>query len=177
MHSGPPPIQTPPKKSNVVLIVVIVLAVGFCLIVPILAAILFPVFSQAKLSAQKSATLSQAKNIAMSMLMYASDNDETLPPCFASTQDLKDAAMLYGPMEPIDFQSKNPAGGEFLPNPGAEALSLLRVLSPELAVLVYDSAPWERDGGRVVAYFDGHAKYVKSFDEAAMLKIELSPEE
>jgi hypothetical protein len=177
MHSAPPPIQTPQKKSNVVLIVAIILTVGFCLIVPIMAAILFPVFSQARLSAQKSATLSQAKQISLSLLMYASDNDEKLPPQLTTSAQLISAVAPYDLGGSIDIKSKNPAGGEFQSNGGAQGLSLLRILSPNLAVLVYESAPWERDGGRVVGHFDGSAKYVKQFDEATMLKLDLSPEE
>ncbi len=176
MHSAPPPIQPPKKNTNVVLIVVIVLVAGFCLIVPIMAAILFPVFSQAKLAAQKSATLSNAKRISISMLMYAADHDDTFPPRFSTAEDLRNAAAPYDAAGSMDFQSKNPAGGEFLPNAGAEGISLLRVLDPYNDTLVYESLPWERDGGRVIAYFSGSAKYVKWFDETSMLDIELEPE-
>ena len=48
-------------------------------IIAILAAILFPVFAQAKLAAKKTAGLSQAKQIGLGMQMYAGDSDDTLP--------------------------------------------------------------------------------------------------
>jgi prepilin-type N-terminal cleavage/methylation domain-containing protein len=48
-------------------------------IVAILAAILSPVFSQAKLAAKKTATISNLKQIALAGLMYSSDHDDVLP--------------------------------------------------------------------------------------------------
>jgi prepilin-type N-terminal cleavage/methylation domain-containing protein/prepilin-type processing-associated H-X9-DG protein len=47
-------------------------------IIAILAAILFPVFARAREQARKSACLSNAKQIATAMMMYAQDYDETL---------------------------------------------------------------------------------------------------
>lgn len=48
-------------------------------IIAILAAILFPVFAQAKEAAKRTACLSNAKQIALSQKMYSADNDDTLP--------------------------------------------------------------------------------------------------
>ncbi|MCW5942946.1 MAG: prepilin-type N-terminal cleavage/methylation domain-containing protein [Fimbriimonadaceae bacterium] len=48
-------------------------------IIAILAAILFPVFAQAKESAQKTSTLSSAKQTGLALLLYAGDNDDGLP--------------------------------------------------------------------------------------------------
>lgn len=48
-------------------------------IIAILAAILFPVFAQAREKARATACLSNMKQIGTSMLMYAQDADETLP--------------------------------------------------------------------------------------------------
>jgi len=47
-------------------------------IIAILAAILFPVFAQARESARKTTCLSNAKQLALSHLMYAQDYDEQL---------------------------------------------------------------------------------------------------
>jgi prepilin-type N-terminal cleavage/methylation domain-containing protein/prepilin-type processing-associated H-X9-DG protein len=49
-------------------------------IIAILAAILFPVFAQAKQSAKQTASLSSQKQIMMSHIMYATDNDDTQVP-------------------------------------------------------------------------------------------------
>lgn len=48
-------------------------------IIAILAAILFPVFAQAKLAAKKSSDLSNQKQIGIAVMMYNSDNDDVYP--------------------------------------------------------------------------------------------------
>ena len=48
-------------------------------IIAILAAILFPVFAQAKEAAKKSAGLSQMKQIGTALNMYAADWDDGIP--------------------------------------------------------------------------------------------------
>jgi prepilin-type N-terminal cleavage/methylation domain-containing protein/prepilin-type processing-associated H-X9-DG protein len=48
-------------------------------IIAILAAILFPVFAQAREKARQSACLSNMKQIGLGLIMYAQDYDETLP--------------------------------------------------------------------------------------------------
>lgn len=48
-------------------------------IIAILAAILFPVFAQAREKARQTACLSNTKQIATSLMMYAQDYDEMLP--------------------------------------------------------------------------------------------------
>lgn len=48
-------------------------------IIAILAAILFPVFAQAKLAAKKTAALSNTKNIATASMIYSSDVDDLFP--------------------------------------------------------------------------------------------------
>jgi len=45
-------------------------------IIAILAAILFPVFAQAKMAAKKTAALSDVKQLALANFMYANDNDD-----------------------------------------------------------------------------------------------------
>src|SRR5579862_546703 len=48
-------------------------------IIAILAAILFPVFAQAKLAAKKTADLSNLKQIGLGALMYSTDADDYYP--------------------------------------------------------------------------------------------------
>jgi prepilin-type N-terminal cleavage/methylation domain-containing protein/prepilin-type processing-associated H-X9-DG protein len=48
-------------------------------IIAILAAILFPVFAQAKLAAKKTASLSNIKQISLATLMYTTDYDDYIP--------------------------------------------------------------------------------------------------
>jgi len=53
-------------------------------IIAILAAILFPVFAQAKASAKKTADLSSIKQTALGVHMYMADNDDTMPQAVAT---------------------------------------------------------------------------------------------
>jgi len=51
-----------------------------CLAIPFLAAaVLFPVFSQAKQAAVKTACLSNVKQLSLATIIYASDYDDRLP--------------------------------------------------------------------------------------------------
>ncbi|MBC8103762.1 MAG: DUF1559 domain-containing protein, partial [Cytophagales bacterium] len=55
-------------------------------IIAILAAILFPVFAQAREKARQSACLNNTKQIALAVMQYAQDYDETLPVAGNRTQ-------------------------------------------------------------------------------------------
>lgn len=48
-------------------------------IIAILAAILFPVFAQAKLAAKKTSSLSNTKQVTLAAIMYGGDSDDFLP--------------------------------------------------------------------------------------------------
>lgn len=63
------------KKAFTLIELLVVIA-----IIAILAAILFPVFAQAKAAAKRTADMSNVKNIGLGMQMYTSDNDDTLAP-------------------------------------------------------------------------------------------------
>lgn len=52
-------------------------------IIAILAAILFPVFAQAKEAAKNTACLSQSRQIGMSVKLYLGDHDDTMPIFYA----------------------------------------------------------------------------------------------
>lgn len=54
-------------------------------IIAILAAILFPVFAQAREKARQAACLSNTKQIGLGLAMYTQDNDETFPGIFYRT--------------------------------------------------------------------------------------------
>ncbi|RYG38013.1 prepilin-type N-terminal cleavage/methylation domain-containing protein [bacterium] len=62
------------KKAFTLIELLVVIA-----IIAILAAILFPVFAQAKAAAKKTADLSNAKNHSTGLLLYGSDADDTFP--------------------------------------------------------------------------------------------------
>ena len=51
-------------------------------IIAILAAILFPVFAQAKVAAKKTADLSNTKQLALGTVMYSADSDDVFPSAY-----------------------------------------------------------------------------------------------
>ncbi|HWD37754.1 MAG TPA: prepilin-type N-terminal cleavage/methylation domain-containing protein [Fimbriimonas sp.] len=62
------------KKAFTLIELLVVIA-----IIAILAAILFPVFAQAKLAAKRTADLSNAKQVGIAFMMYVNDYDDTSP--------------------------------------------------------------------------------------------------
>jgi prepilin-type N-terminal cleavage/methylation domain-containing protein/prepilin-type processing-associated H-X9-DG protein len=55
-------------------------------IIAILAAILFPVFAQAREKARQASCLSNAKQLGLAYIMYAQDYDETFAPAYSSSR-------------------------------------------------------------------------------------------
>jgi prepilin-type N-terminal cleavage/methylation domain-containing protein/prepilin-type processing-associated H-X9-DG protein len=76
-------------------------------IIAILAAILFPVFSQAKAAAKKTADLNNHKQIITSMYMYASDNDDRTCATHHDLETGETIADLYTWFEPLYPYCKN----------------------------------------------------------------------
>ena len=72
-------------------------------IIAILAAILFPVFAQAKEAAKKTSCLSNDKQMATALYMYAGDSDDTL--CQTSWHQGSSSASIYwNPNNPKGYQ-------------------------------------------------------------------------
>ena len=65
------------KKAFTLIELLVVIA-----IIAILAAILFPVFAQAKAAAKKTAALSGAKQMGTALQMYMGDNEDVYPPAY-----------------------------------------------------------------------------------------------
>ncbi len=74
-------------------------------IIAILAAILFPVFAQAKSAAKKAAGIAQAKQTGTGILLYTTDSDDQFP-C-GLVPNLSVATVTY---RTGDFSPQNPAG-------------------------------------------------------------------
>lgn len=77
-------------------------------IIAILAAILFPVFAQAKLAAKKTQDLSNQKQLGTSFNLYIADYDDVLPP-----YRTKNVPNPYASVDPTHV-TKNAAGRTFL---------------------------------------------------------------
>jgi prepilin-type processing-associated H-X9-DG protein len=121
------------------------------------AAVLFPVFAQARAKARATSSISNLKQIALGMLMYAQDYDERLPP-MASLPQLKKAIYPYTKNEQL-FQCPIP-GSAYTTNPAASKLPAAAIESPAQFILVYESKP-DSSGTRGIAFADGHVQRVR----------------
>lgn len=91
------------KKGFTLIELLVVIA-----IIAILAAILFPVFAQAKTAAKKSVAVSNTKQTATAMLIYSTDSDDNFPNAYATDQY---GTMLMGPTGPDSYHlAAVPAG-------------------------------------------------------------------
>ncbi len=76
-------------------------------IIAILAAILFPVFAQAKAAAKKSADLSNVKQISLGVIMYSGDYDDQYPRAFYFPTVLNDYGNAFSWREATQPYIKN----------------------------------------------------------------------
>ncbi|MDX1931572.1 MAG: DUF1559 domain-containing protein, partial [Capsulimonadales bacterium] len=86
-----------PEKGSAFTLIELLVVIA---IIAILAAILFPVFAQARQKARQAASLSNVKQIALAILMYTQDYDETFPRTMFSPDGV-------APPEPVGWYSVN----------------------------------------------------------------------
>lgn len=99
-------------------------------IIAILAAILFPVFAQAKMAAKKSAALSQVKQIGTAMQLYVADADDVTPHVSSGGTNSMYRTDVWFTMQPycknmdIWFSSERTETGCFLNNNNPDIVRL-----------------------------------------------------
>src|SRR5690348_4323783 len=96
---------TPLRRAFTLIELLVVIA-----IIAILAAILFPVFAQAKAAAKKTACLSNVKHLSLATFMYINDYDDMMPPFnqLVATSPLYVFRYLWGDLTlPANFDSSN----------------------------------------------------------------------
>lgn len=95
--------HSPSKKSMGFTLIELLVVIA---IIAILAAILFPVFAQAKMAAKKTAAISNMKQGGTATQMYLSDNDDSYP--MSDTGGYGIAGWGYGPPDTVPFQVLQP---------------------------------------------------------------------
>jgi hypothetical protein len=148
-----------PKKrrpSMWIIVVISVMAIGGCVFIPIIAAILFPVFSQARIAAKRTADLGEVKASAVALLAYTADNDNQYPPDAAAWLDASrgyvdaDAQMMTADQNPLVM------------NPSIAGANVDELWSPQmLATICVISCPpveLESKSYTVIGFADTHAK-------------------
>lgn len=100
-------------------------------------------YLQAKAAAERAQAMSQAKQVALGLIMYSADHDDNLP---------SNAGNWQGDIAPY-LKNDSLFGGFNYTFPGGDVTKIERPAETELG---YISVP----GGRAVAYCDGHVKYI-----------------
>lgn len=150
------------KGSNVALWILggVILICGFCGIG--VAAVLFPVFSQAKLAAQMTATLGDIKQSNTALLIYSTDFDDKMPPKMDSLDSAWPYLSPYAKM-PLP-QSNNPVSPMILGNPGLAGKTTTSIKDPSKTMTFFDSAPWTVRDVRITGFVDGSARRLPETD-------------
>jgi hypothetical protein len=109
--------------------------------------------------ARQKATLSNMKQLALALHTYAADNDGRLPAQFRTSADLRSALQGYGDLDASVFSTRNPAGGDIVPNDRLAGLAIDSIALPENTALLMETMPWE-DRTQTFAFVDGHVRRV-----------------
>ena len=108
--------------------------------------------------AQATASLSNAKQLAVGLLIYMADYDDILP-YVNSTATVKEVVRPYLKNDAI-WKTNNPSRpGEFRFNMALSGVNSVTIENPAAVPLVFDPHPFP-DGRYTVAFADGHAKRV-----------------
>jgi prepilin-type N-terminal cleavage/methylation domain-containing protein/prepilin-type processing-associated H-X9-DG protein len=143
--------STKPRQNKQVAFTLVELLVVIA-IVAILAAILFPVFSQVREKARQTSCLSNSKQLSLGVLMYVEDYDETLPPdqddAFVLWPDLLNPYVKSSQVRicPSDTVKESNSYGlnqsifiddtDFLPSPPPSAATLAMLDTPTATLLL-----------------------------------------
>lgn len=131
----------------------------FCVIVPILGAILFPVFAHSQHAAKSTTALSNMKSVAVSVLIYQADYDDMFPITMGEDDG------LYSSLAPYlaDTESYHSFGVPTSSNPSLAGKSALDIPDPYGTLMLF-KAPPELDPDAVCAATDGSVLKVSRSD-------------
>ncbi len=125
------------------------------------------VMSPAMAAAKKASALSNAKQLSLAFIMQTTDNDDVFP-YGQSTSQMTEYAMPYFKNAEIT-KSVNPNGGRILFNMCLAGSAMTDLEMPAETPMLYDELAWP-DGLHLVAYVDGHAKFVTQAEWDGMAK-------
>ncbi|MHB9025277.1 MAG: DUF4190 domain-containing protein [Armatimonadota bacterium] len=152
-------------------------------IIAVMAAIMFPVFAKAREKARQTTCLSNQRQIATSILMFAQDHDGILPDATTWTTSM---AASYGVTGKVwDCPTTSNAGTESNPDYGFNALlsgiELGKIADPATTLLTAETNAGNlinsaadldnlrHNNGSIVSYVDGHVAWI-GVDEPVKLQ-------
>jgi len=158
---SPPHPARPSSQKWIIIAVVAGAAFMLLAALAMVAAILFPVFGRAKEKAQATACLSNAKQLGMALMMYATEHDDTLP----DADSWEDAIAEYAGDSEALFTCPV-TGQRYIFNEALSGVDLKYLDNPQATPMLWEPA-LDAEGsvgphmGRfVVCYADGHATMV-----------------
>ena len=105
-------------------------------------------------------TISSMKQAALGILMYTADHNDHFPLRFTSNEELLEALGDYA-KDLKTVTTRNPNGGQVIPNASLGGVHLSSVLDPARTALLYETEDWPDDGGRIFAFVDGHVRMMR----------------
>jgi uncharacterized RDD family membrane protein YckC len=170
----PRPAGSPNQGLVVAGVIAACLAGLMFIFIPITAAILFPVFSQAREKARSAVCMAHMKQIGLGLSMYADDYDGHLP----LAKSWCDGVQTYV-RNPVLFQCPNlpDARGAQAYNARLSAVPKTRIATPDQTPAVFDSkAGWNLAGGAELAdprhseglnmlFMNGQVDWLRSLDQ------------
>lgn len=130
-------------------------------ILAILAAVLFPVFARAREKARQSSCLSNMKQVAIAVQMYAQDYDDTLPPA-ADWQGL--VSRYAGNDQIFECPTRQGRLPHYALSPFVAGRNLGEIADPETTVMLYEIGEdgrqvYPHNDGANYGFVDGHVKW------------------
>jgi len=156
---------------------IITSVVGMIIALGIFAAIMLPAMTKAKSQAQSAVMMSKGKQLAMSMMMYANDNDEKLPDPEQWTEQIDE--YLGGNHSVLNSIYEPGAGRVWAMNENLKDLSMSDIPRPSNTVLIFECEPGSPPSGNIqmlraprsprprghishiIVFLDGHIERVK----------------
>lgn len=105
--------------------------------------------------AKRTATVANALVLTRAFILYVPDSQGRVPADMRTAADLKHALGQH--VDPHNFDTHNPSGGEFIPNADIAGKSLADLGKPESVIVLMESKPWP-DGKKAIGFADGHVK-------------------
>jgi prepilin-type processing-associated H-X9-DG protein len=164
----------PQRQSNTATWVIVGCAIlgGLGIIMAILAAILFPVFAQAREKARTASCQSNLKQISLAVLMYCQDYDERLP----MSHNWTDATYAYVRNQSLHYCPSAPSQYGYAYNANLGGREMVKIRAPAELVALFESTagranaadggtslarPGRHSGGDNIGFVDGHVKWMR----------------